>query len=101
MFKTICISSFCIIKILKLLVKIINCRTLTLKVSVHTRTGLASESGWARVQMSQTRPCVECHEPDFGRLYICVYISEPGSLVKLPEADARARLLRVWAPLAY
>ena len=28
---------------------------------VHTRTSLASESGWARVPMSQTRPCVECH----------------------------------------
>jgi hypothetical protein len=37
---------------------------------VHTRTSLASESGWARVPMSQTRPCVECHEPDFGRFYI-------------------------------
>jgi hypothetical protein len=32
-------------------------------------TSLASESGWARVPASQTRPCVECHEPDFGRLY--------------------------------
>jgi hypothetical protein len=30
----------------------------------HTRTSLASESGWARVPMSQTRPCVECNEPD-------------------------------------
>jgi hypothetical protein len=38
-----------------------------------------SESGWAQVPMSQTRPCVECHEPDFGRLYI--YVSEPGSRV--------------------
>jgi hypothetical protein len=37
---------------------------------VHTRTSLASESGWARVPMSQTGPCVECHESDFGRLYI-------------------------------
>jgi len=25
--------------------------------------GLARESGWARVPMSQTCPCVECHEP--------------------------------------
>jgi hypothetical protein len=73
----------------------------------HTRTSLASESGWARVPTSQTRPCVECHEPDFGRLYI----SEPGSRVKLPEADSRqtrtcmgtlrcrsaaARPLRLW-----
>ena len=32
----------------------------------HTRTSLASESGWARVPMSQTRPCVECHEPDLA-----------------------------------
>jgi hypothetical protein len=32
----------------------------------HTRPSLASESGWTRVPMSQTRPCVECHEPDFG-----------------------------------
>jgi hypothetical protein len=62
----------------------------------HTRTSLASESGWARVPMSQTRPCVKCHEPDFGRLYI--YIYEPGFGVKLPEADSRARLVRVWAP---
>jgi hypothetical protein len=38
----------------------------------HTRTSLASESGWARVQMSQTRPCVERHKPDFGRLYIYI-----------------------------
>jgi hypothetical protein len=30
----------------------------------HTRTSLAHESGWARVPMSQTRPFVECHEPD-------------------------------------
>jgi hypothetical protein len=36
----------------------------------HTRTSLAIVSGWARVPLSQTRPCVECHEPDFGRLYI-------------------------------
>jgi hypothetical protein len=40
----------------------------------HTRTSLASESGWARVPMSQTGPCVECHEPDFGRLYVYIYI---------------------------
>jgi hypothetical protein len=39
-------------------------------IGAHTRTSLASESGLARVPMSQTRPCVECHEPDFGRLYI-------------------------------
>jgi hypothetical protein len=32
----------------------------------HTRTSLASESGWARVPMSQTRPCVECHKPDLA-----------------------------------
>ena len=32
----------------------------------HTRTSLARESGWARVPMSQTRPCVECHEPDLA-----------------------------------
>ena len=37
-----------------------------LTVSAHTRTSLASESGWARVPMSQTRPCVECHEPDLA-----------------------------------
>jgi hypothetical protein len=59
----------------------------------HTRTSLASESGWARIPVSQTRPCVECHEPDFGGLY--VYISEPGSRVKLPEADSQARLVPV------
>jgi hypothetical protein len=47
---------------------IFNCK------GTHTRTSLASESGWARVPMSQTRPCVECHEPDFGRLYIYIYI---------------------------
>jgi hypothetical protein len=39
----------------------------------HTRTSLASESGWARVPVSQTRPCVECHEPSFARLYIYTY----------------------------
>ena len=26
----------------------------------------ASESGWAWVPMSQTRPCMECHEPDLA-----------------------------------
>jgi hypothetical protein len=58
-----------------------------------TGKSLASESCWARVSMSQTRPCVECHEPDFGRLYIYIYPSlasesssprrtrEPGSYV--------------------
>jgi hypothetical protein len=35
----------------------------------HTRMSLASDSGWARVPVSQTRPCMECHEPDFGRVY--------------------------------
>jgi hypothetical protein len=60
---------------------------------------LASGTGWGRVPMSQTRPCVECQKPDFGRLYIYTYISEPGSRVKVPEADSRARLLCVWALL--
>ena len=32
----------------------------------HTRTSLVRESGWAQVSMSQTRPCVECHEPDLA-----------------------------------
>ena len=32
----------------------------------HTHTSLARESGWARVPMRQTRPCVECHEPDLA-----------------------------------
>jgi hypothetical protein len=41
----------------------------------HTRTGLASQSGWARVPMSQTGPCVECHEPDFGRLLLLLLFS--------------------------
>jgi hypothetical protein len=27
----------------------------------RTHTSLTSESGWARIPMSQTRPCVECH----------------------------------------
>jgi hypothetical protein len=40
----------------------------------HTRTSLASESGWARVPLSQTGPCVECHKQEFGRLYIYSYI---------------------------
>jgi hypothetical protein len=40
----------------------------------HTRTSLTSESGWARVPTSQTRPCVEWHKPEFGRLYIYRYI---------------------------
>jgi hypothetical protein len=41
---------------------------------VHTRASLATESGWARVPVSQTRPCVECHEPDFGRF---IYTVDP------------------------
>jgi hypothetical protein len=52
----------------------------------HTRTSLASVSGWARVPMGQTRPCVECHEP--------------GSRVTLPETDSEARLVGVWALFA-
>ena len=32
----------------------------------HTRTSLASESGWVRVPMSQTHQCVECHEADLA-----------------------------------
>jgi hypothetical protein len=40
----------------------------------HTRTSLASESSWTRVPVSHTRPCVESHEMDFGRLYIYIYI---------------------------
>jgi hypothetical protein len=39
----------------------------------HTRASLASESGWAQVPLSQTRPCVECHDSDFGGLNIRVY----------------------------
>jgi len=34
------------------------------RYGAHTRTNLDRESGWARVPMSQTRPCVECHEPE-------------------------------------
>jgi hypothetical protein len=65
----------------------------------HTRTSLASETGWPWVPMSQTRPCVECHEPImYVYIYIHTYISEPGSRVKLPEANSRARLVRVWTP---
>jgi hypothetical protein len=43
---------------------------------VHTRTSLASDSGWARVPMSQTRPCVECHEPESIHCVCCeIYLS--------------------------
>jgi hypothetical protein len=38
----------------------------TLFKGAHTRKSLARESGWARVPMSQTRSCVECHEPDLA-----------------------------------
>jgi hypothetical protein len=64
-----------------------------------TRTSLASESGWARVPVSQTRPCVECHEPGFGQLYIYRYTRIYPRLA--PEADSRARLVRVWTPLLF
>jgi hypothetical protein len=40
----------------------------------HTRTSVASESGWAWVPMSQTRPCVECHEPESTRACVVIYI---------------------------
>jgi hypothetical protein len=46
-----------------------------IKVEVIHDQCIKSESGWARVPMSQTRPCVDCHEPDFGRLYIYIYPS--------------------------
>jgi hypothetical protein len=48
-----------------------------LPVAVAARskgTSLASESDWARGPMSQTGPCVECHEPDFGRFYVYIYV---------------------------
>jgi hypothetical protein len=41
---------------------------LLIKLPPHS-TSLASQSGWTRVTMNQTGTCVECHEPDFGRLY--------------------------------
>jgi hypothetical protein len=37
----------------------------------HTPTDLVSQSGWTQVPMSQTRPCVECHEQV---KYINIYI---------------------------
>jgi hypothetical protein len=40
----------------------------------HTRTSLASESGWARVPMSQTCPCVECHESESTHACVVKYI---------------------------
>jgi len=63
-----------------------------LKVPIHVRVWLGSgsnESNWSvcGVLDESTHACV------------VIYISEPGSRVKLPEADSRARLVRVWAPL--
>jgi hypothetical protein len=55
----------------------------------HTRTSLASESGWARVPMSQTRPCVECHEPDCGRLYIYRLLISPSGISELDWATTK------------
>jgi hypothetical protein len=51
--------------------------------AAHTHASLASQSDWAWVPMSQTGPCVEC-----GRLYIYIYIYQPGSRFKFPEADS-------------
>jgi hypothetical protein len=48
--------------------------TSTLPEGAHTRTSLASESGWARVPMSQTRPCVECHELESTLACVVKYI---------------------------
>ena len=45
-----------------------------LSKGAHTRTSLARESGWARVPMSQTRPCVECHEPESTHACVVKYI---------------------------
>jgi hypothetical protein len=64
-------------------------------VPIHVQVWLASPAGLARVPMSQTRPCLECHEP-----VLYIYISESGSRVNLPEAGSLARLVRVWAPLS-
>jgi hypothetical protein len=59
----------------------------------HKRTNQASESGWARIPMSQSRPCVEWNP----LMHVRGNISEPGSQVKLPEAESRPTLLRVRA----
>jgi hypothetical protein len=64
----------------------------------HARTGLASASGWARVPVSQTRPFVECHEPDFGRIYTYIYPSLAGESSS-PRRTRGADSVRVWAPL--
>jgi len=40
----------------------------------HTRTSLARESGWARVPMNQTRPCVECQESESTHACVVKYI---------------------------
>jgi hypothetical protein len=39
----------------------------------HTRTNLARESAWARFPMSQTRPCVDCHEPESTHACVVKY----------------------------
>jgi hypothetical protein len=64
-----------------------------LKVPMHLRVWLASPAGlgfkWVklvRVWSVTSRTCADY-----------IYISEPGSRVELPEADSRARLVRVWA----
>jgi hypothetical protein len=77
-----------------------DCRATTqvsLKVFIHVRVWLASPAGlgFQGVKLVRVWGVTSRTLAD----YIYTYTSEPGSRVKLPEADSRARLVRVWAPL--
>jgi hypothetical protein len=65
----------------------------------HKRTSLASESGWARVPMNQTRPSVECHEPESTHACVVKYIRAwLPSQAPRGELESQTRTVRVWAP---
>ena len=68
----------------------------------HTRTSLARESGWARVPMTETRRCVECHEPESTHACVVKYIrawlpsQAPRGGLAIQTVTCMDRLLRVW-----
>ena len=68
----------------------------------HTHMRLARESGWARVPMTETRPCVECPETESTHACVVKYIKAwlpsqaPRCRLATQTLTCMDRLLRVW-----